>query len=126
MFGLTTAFFLSTAAGWIVAGAVAVFVLGDFDPKFRDAPGAAFQLELVAGAIFTVLSTVVVGIATAVLRNRFLLNRRAILVAIAWGLAYPLLWRFVISQALGAFDPESLVVSAVGWAYLVAFPMLMF
>jgi hypothetical protein len=126
MLGLATAFFLATAAGWIVAGAFAVFVLGDVDPKFREAPGAAFQVELMVGVIFTILSTVVVGIATAVLRNRLSINRKAVLVGIAWGFAYPLLWRFVVSQALGQFDPESLVVSTAGWVYLVAFPMLMF
>jgi hypothetical protein len=126
MFGLTTVFFLATAAGWVIAGALAVFVLGDIDPKFRHAPVAAFQIELIGGTICTLLSTVVVGIAASVLRNWLSINRKAVLVTVAWGFAYPLLGRFVVSQALGRFDAESLAVSAVGWAYLVVFPLLMF
>ena len=126
MFGLSTAYFLGAAAGWVIAGAVAVFVFGDVDPKFRQAPFAAFQVELIVGTVFTLLSTVVVGAATTLLRDRLSTDRRSVLVSVAWGLAYPLLWRFGVSQILGTFDAESLAGSAVGWAYLVIFPLLMF
>ena len=123
---LLITFFVSSALAGICIGAVAVYVLGDIDPKFRDSLGSAFELELIAAAGSTVVGTVLAAIALAFIHARIATDRRAVAIALAWGVAYPLLLRFAIPPLIGVFDPESLTAGVLGWAYLIGFPLLIF
>jgi hypothetical protein len=81
------------AGGLIVSGvataAIAVYWFAAFDPKFRDVPSVAFELELWAVLIFCLLGTTVFGIVGFVLRKRLSFTRSAIIQCGLWGVAYP-------------------------------------
>lgn len=121
---LLVTFLVSSALAGVGVGAVAVYVLGDIDPKFRDSLGSAFELELVAAAGFTAVGTVLVAIALLFIHRRIANDRRAVAIAFAWGVTYPLVFRFAVSPLLGMFAPESLMASVMGWVYLIGFPLL--
>ena len=123
---LLATFFLSCGLAGICAGAVAVYVLGDFDPKFRDSISSAFEIELIGVAVATVIGTVLAALALAFVHARIKTEGRAIAIAFAWGVAYPLFARFAISPLVGMFDPESVSAGAIAWVFIIGFPLLIF
>lgn len=126
MLRLLATFFFATAVGSVGASVVAVLVLGDVDPKFRDSLMQGLQLDLIGSAGFTVITTVAAGITAVILHNRLAYNRSAFITVAVWGLAQALVWRLVAAPAASIFDPESLLIPAAAWIYLIAVPALMF
>jgi hypothetical protein len=121
---LLATFLASSALAAVCTGAVAVYWLGDIDPKFRDSLDSAFRLELISAAITTVVGTIFVAIALTFVHSRAATDHRSVVLVLSWGIVYPLLLQFAISPLIGLFDPESLFASVVGWAYLIGFPLL--
>jgi hypothetical protein len=117
-------FFLSCALTAVGAAAIAVYVIGAVDPKFRDSLSSAFHLELITAAGLTLIGTILIAIACTFLHRQVVANRKALWISFAWGVAYPVLLHVALAPAIATLDPESLVVSAIGWAYLIAFPLL--
>ena len=126
MLRLLATFVLATAAGSVGAGAFAVLILGDVDPKFRDSLTTALQMELIGTAVFTIVAAIVVCVSAAFVYKRLVFNRRAFVAVGAWGLAYAAVMRFAVSPAVGLLDPEALLGPTIAWAYFVAVPVLMF
>jgi hypothetical protein len=126
MLRLLATFVLATAAGSAGAGAFAVLVLGDFDPKFRDSLTTALQMELIGSGVFTIIAAVVACVIAPFVYYRLAFNRRTFVAAGAWGLAYAGAMRLAVSPALGLLDPEALLAPTIAWVYLVVLPALMF
>jgi len=123
---LLATFVLATAAGSVAAGAFAVFVLGDVDPKFRDSLTTALHMELIGTAVFTIIAAIVVCVSAAFVYKRLVFNRRTFVEVGAWGLAYAVAMRLAVSPAVGLLDPEALLGPTIAWAYFVVVPALMF
>ena len=126
MLRLLATFILATAAGSVGAGAFAVLVLGDIDPKFRDSLTTALQMELIGSAVFTIIAAVVASVIGALVYYRLAFNRRTFVAVGAWGLAYAVAMRLAVSPAVGLLNPEAVLGPTIAWAYIVVLPALMF
>lgn len=122
---LTAAFVVATGIASIGDAVLAVWT-GSSDPKFRDAPQIALQLELIAAVVVTAIASTLVATTAVILRRRLVFDRTAIAIAALWGAAYPFLLRFAVGPALDVLDPEKPAAPLLGVTYLIAFPLLLF
>ena len=64
-------FTVASSGTTAVASAIRVYLLGQMDPKFYGSPDAAFEISLLAGAIFCALTAVIYLVSRIVLQRRF-------------------------------------------------------
>jgi hypothetical protein len=116
------AFAAGAAVSGVTASAIAVYWFRDVDPKYRDTPSLAFELDLWGVLAITLIGAVVVAIAIYLLRKRLSLNAKTVLRCALFGIAYPLLWHLLAKALEAMVGIESLVLPVVGWLYFVLFP----
>jgi len=119
---LTTGFFVAAAGAFAAVVIVDVWMAG---PKARVSPQMTVFGGLVVGAIFTLMGTLVVGITAALLRRRLFVERQALVVAVGWGIAYPILWHW-LAYIVEPWGGDSVAAAVVAWVYLLGFPLLLY
>ena|SRR5690242_12069167 len=119
---LVCTFLVGAVVSGMAQAAIAVFWLGIFDPKFRDAPSVAFEVELWGLLALCLVAIAVTGFVGFLLRKRLRASPRALAWCALWGITYPLLLRPIVTFLEQFVDVENLLVPVVGWIYLVAFP----
>ena len=121
---LIGSFLCGAAISGVAAAAIAVYWLKTFDPKFRDAPSIAFEVEMWDLLLICIVATVVIGIVGFLLKNRLTASPSSLALCALWGVAYPLLLRLMLHALENAVGVEGIAVPVIGWAYLVGFPAL--
>lgn len=114
---LTTAFMLGAVISGVVEAAVEVFVFGQFDRKFRDAPRVAFEVAIYGTAAISVIGGVVVGIVTVLLRRRLTVSDQLVGPFFLFGVAYPFMVMAIVQLAGG-------IGVVLGWIFMIAAPAL--
>ena len=119
---LMCSFLVGAAVSGVASAAIDVYWLGAFDPKFQDAPSAAFEVEMWGLLVLCLVATAVTGVVGLFLRKHLRASPRALALCALWGVAYPLLPRLIVAPLEHIVDVESLLIPVVGWLFLVAFP----
>ena len=110
----------------LITSVVSVYVLGAFDPKFRNAPVLALQLELLGAVLFAVVG---VGVFVAALTLGFAadvpaVSTRLLGVLFAAGVPYFALLNAMTRLAANWLDEESMVLPILGRGIAVGYPIL--
>jgi hypothetical protein len=102
-----------------------IFLLKDFDPKFRDAPIEALKID-VLGLIF--MATIAVIVLSAVM---FIINKirklnitKRLSFPFIVGIFYPLGMQAFDKMLASFFSAESIVTMILLWTYLILFPLI--
>jgi len=119
---LTTTFFWAAVGAFVAVGVIDVWMFGYAADV---SPAIALFTELVMGVLFAFMGTVIVGITAALLRRRLFLEGRALPLAVGWGVAYAVLWRFLARLTAG-WGADSVAAATVAWVYLLGFPLLLY
>ena len=122
--GIIVVFVIGTVMSGVTTAAIAVYWFGDFDPKYRDVPTMAFELELWGVLVFALIAALMVGLAAFILRNRLSHGKRALIYCWLLGGAYPIILRLVETNLKATLGIESLALPVIGWLYLILFPVL--
>jgi hypothetical protein len=121
---LIGSFLLGAVLSGVASAVIAVYWLGAFDSKFRDAPLVAFELEMWGLLALCLVALVVTVVAGLFFSGRLSASPRSMVSCALWGVAYPLLPRVILALPEHFVDAENLLVPVVGWLYLIAFPAL--
>lgn len=121
---LIGSFLASTVVSGVVTAAIVVYWLRSGDAKFRDAPSAAFELEVWSLLVICLIAIVVMTVVGLFLNHRLSASPRTMALAALWGIAYPVLHRPIFAPLAQVLDTESLLFPILACLYLVAFPAL--
>ena len=117
-----TAIFLIAASLFAVAASMATtYVFNWYDLKFKDALGDALKVQLFGLGAFVIVASVVFALAFQFLPGKDARNS-ASRIALA-GAIYPVV-TLLLGQVLTRTDPESWINPAVGWLYMIGYPLL--
>jgi hypothetical protein len=121
---IVTAFAAGAAVAGVTTSAISAYWFRDVDSKFRDAPSVAFQIDLWGVLAITLIGSIVVAMATYLLRKRLSLSAKIVLRCALFGIAYPLLWQLLAKALEAMVGEESFALQAAGWVYFISFPAL--
>jgi hypothetical protein len=125
IFKSLASFILGIIISGFLVSYINIFLLKDFDPKFRDAPIEALKIDLLGLIFLATIAVIVLGAVIFITSKTKKLNiTKSLSFPFIIGICYPLGMQAVGKMLNSYFSAESTVTIILLWTYLILFPLI--